>query len=70
VADRLYNRLRACYYSDAGRVRVIEKGSPGTAMVAFEGQLDRGQILDVYAYVATLRGGPKPAGGPDHSKHP
>jgi mono/diheme cytochrome c family protein len=61
--------FHARYYSDAGRVRIIEKGSPGTAMMGFEGQLDRGQILDVYAHVATLRGGPKPAGEPEPSKH-
>ena len=48
--------FHARYYSDAGRVRIVEKGSPGTAMQAFEGQLDRQQILDVYAYVRSLRG--------------
>ena len=51
--------FHARYYSDAGRVRVIEKGSPGTAMVAFEGQLDRAQILDLYSYVASFRPSPR-----------
>jgi len=48
--------FHARYYSDAGRVRIIEKGSSGTAMVGFEGQLSSKEILDVYAYVAAFRG--------------
>lgn len=59
--------FHARYYSDAGRVRIIEEGSPGTAMVGFQSQLDRAQILDVYAYVASLRG--SVPGAVDHSKH-
>jgi high-affinity iron transporter len=47
--------FHARYYSDAGRVHVIEKGAPGTDMPAFEGQLGHQQILDVYAYVRSLR---------------
>lgn len=47
--------FHARYYSDAGRVRIIQKGSPGTTMVGFEGTLDAQQILDVYAYVRSLR---------------
>lgn len=47
--------FHARFYSDAGRVRIIEKGSPNTAMAGFEGTLDRQQILDVYAYVRSLR---------------
>jgi mono/diheme cytochrome c family protein len=47
--------FHARFYSDAGRVRVIEKGLPGTAMAAFEGVLDRQQILDVYTHVRTFR---------------
>lgn len=42
-------------YSDAGRVQLIRKGSPGTAMAPFEGTLSERQILDVYAYVRSLR---------------
>lgn len=63
--------FHARYYSDAGRVRIIEKGSPDTAMVAFEGQLDRQQILDVYAYVRVFRGdaAPPAAAEHDHSSH-
>lgn len=58
------------YYSDAGRVRIIEKGSPGTAMVGFEAQLDRQQILDVYAHVRMFRGeAAAPRAEHDHSKH-
>lgn len=45
--------FHARYYSDAGRVRIIEQGSPGTAMVGFP--LDRSQLLDVYAYVRQFR---------------
>lgn len=51
LTDAFHSR----YYSDAGRVRVIQKGSAGTAMVGFEGVLDGRQILDVYAYVRTFR---------------
>lgn len=43
------------FYSDAGRVWIIERGSPGTAMPPFGSTLDRAQILDVYAYVRGLR---------------
>lgn len=60
--------FHARYYSDAGRVHIIEKGSPGTAMVGFEGQLEHAQILDVYAYIATMRGAPASAAD-DHSQH-
>lgn len=61
--------FHARYYSDAGRVRIIESGSPGTAMAAFAGQLEPQQIFDVYAYVASLRGGSPPAAAPDHGAH-
>jgi high-affinity iron transporter len=47
--------FHARYYSDAGRVRIIQKGSPGTAMAGFEASMDAQSILDVYAYVRTLR---------------
>jgi high-affinity iron transporter len=59
--------FHARYYSDAGRVRIIEGGSPETSMAGFAGQLDRAQILDVYAYVATFRSAQ--AAGGEHAKH-
>jgi high-affinity iron transporter len=43
------------YYSDAGRIRIIEKGSPGTAMPPWEAQLDPNAVLAVYAFVRSLR---------------
>jgi high-affinity iron transporter len=64
--------FHARYYSDAGRVRIIEKGSPDTAMAGFETQLDRQQILDVYAYVRSLRAeavADPTAAGHDHGAH-
>lgn len=62
--------FHARYYADAGRVRIIEKGAPDTAMVAFEGQLDHQQILDVYAYVRSLRGdAPAAPAEHDHGAH-
>ncbi len=48
--------FHARYYSDAGRVWLIQHGSEGTAMPAFEGKLSQAQVLDVYAYVAAFRG--------------
>ncbi len=47
--------FHARYYSDAGRVQVIRRGSPGTAMAGFEGALSEEQIVQVYAFVASLR---------------
>jgi high-affinity iron transporter len=60
--------FHARYYSDAGRVRIIEQGSPGTAMAGFASQLDQGRILDVYAYVRQFREHGSAAGheGGDH----
>jgi mono/diheme cytochrome c family protein len=51
----LTDAFHARFYSDAGRVRVIQKGSPGTAMVGFEAMLDSDKILQVYAYVRDFR---------------
>ena len=48
--------FHARYYSDAGRVQIIRKGSPGTAMASFEGALSDEQVRDVYAFVRTFRG--------------
>jgi len=47
--------FHAKYYSDAGRLQLVRKGSPGTAMAGFEGKLSEPQLLEVYAYVRTLR---------------
>lgn len=47
--------FHARFYSDAGRVAVIRTGVPGTAMAGWEGALSPRDILDVYAYVRTLR---------------
>lgn len=53
--------FHARYYSDAGRVQIIRNGLPETAMVPYAGKLTAPDILDLYAYVATFRGG-APAG--------
>lgn len=47
--------FHARYYSDAGRVRLIRAGAVGTAMVGFEAALGEQGVLDVYAYVRSLR---------------
>lgn len=49
-------------YSDAGRVDIIRHGIPlpGSPMVGFGASLDDAATLDLYAYVASLRG-PEPA---------
>jgi high-affinity iron transporter len=65
--------FHARYYTDAGRMQIIRKGSPDTAMAGFEGSLSDAQILDVYAYVRALRGdvGAPAAGGHEHGHdHP
>lgn len=46
----------ARFYSDAGRVEIIREGSPGTAMAPFKSVLSAQGVLDVYAYVRSLRG--------------
>jgi mono/diheme cytochrome c family protein len=58
--------FHARYYSDAGRVHLIRKGSPGTGMPGFEGTLTEKDVLDVYAYVRSLRGAPDAGGEPHH----
>lgn len=52
--------FHARYYSDAGRVYVIRYGAPGTAMPAWGSSLTDTEILDVYAYIANLRGAALP----------
>ena len=51
----LTDAFHARFYSDAGRVRIIETGSPGTGMVGFTGVLTGPQILEIYGYVRSLR---------------
>ena len=58
----------ARFYSDAGRVRIVTEGSPGTGMAGFQDRLSPSEILDVYAYVATLRGD-EPAGEAHEHSH-
>lgn len=50
------DRFHARFYSDAARVEIIGEGSPGTAMAPFKAVLPPQGVLDVYAYVRTLRG--------------
>ncbi len=62
--------FHARFYSDAARVHIVRKGIQGTAMAAFEGTLSEPEILEVYAYVKSLR----PAAGTgtpehDHAAH-
>jgi mono/diheme cytochrome c family protein len=64
----LTDSFHARYYSDAGRVHIIKKGSEGTAMAAFEGTLTEQQILDVYAYIVPMRG-ETPAAAPAPAEH-
>lgn len=47
--------FHARYYSDAGRIHIIEHGADGTPMPAFGSQFDHAQVLDLYAYVRTFR---------------
>jgi high-affinity iron transporter len=70
----------ARYYSDAGRIEIIRNGIEGTPMPAFASQFSDAELLDLYAYVAGLRGddpnAPEPGSDPastppahDHSSH-
>lgn len=51
----LTDAFHARYYSDAGRVQIIRDGSAGTSMTGFGGMLGDVGVLDVYAYVRSLR---------------
>lgn len=55
--------FHARYYSDAGRVHIIQYGADGTSMPPFGSQFDHSQVLDLYAYVRTFRE-PAPTPGP------
>ncbi len=59
----------ARYYSDAGRMEIIRNGIEGTPMVGFSSQLGEKQLLDLYAFVAGLRGDEPKAAPHDHSAH-
>lgn len=59
--------FHARWYSDAGRVHIIREGIEGTAMTGFSGQLSDAELLDLYAYVRSLRPAPTAApAGHDH----
>ena len=47
--------FHARFYSDAGRVQIVRAGSDGTAMVGFQSVLGDQGVLDVYAFVRSLR---------------
>jgi mono/diheme cytochrome c family protein len=53
----LTDRFHARFYSDAGRMRVIEAGAAESGMPAYGAVLSRADLLDVYAFVRSLRGG-------------
>ena len=59
----------ARYYSDAGRMEIIRNGIAGTPMVGFSSQLTEQELLDLYAFVASLRGDEPKAAPHDHSSH-
>jgi mono/diheme cytochrome c family protein len=59
----------ARYYSDAGRMEIIRNGIAGTPMVGFSSQLTEQELLDLYAFVASLRGDEPKAAPHDHSTH-
>jgi mono/diheme cytochrome c family protein len=43
------------FYSNQGRIYLIKKGIPGTAMAAWENTLSEEEILSVYVYVNSLK---------------
>lgn len=45
----------SAYYSDSGRIHIIEKGVADTPMVGWENILDADEIQAVYGYVRSLR---------------
>jgi mono/diheme cytochrome c family protein len=59
----------ARYYSDAGRMEIIRNGIAGTPMVGFSSQLSEQELLDLYAFVSSLRGDEPKAAPHDHSSH-
>jgi mono/diheme cytochrome c family protein len=59
----------ARYYSDAGRIEIIRSGIEGTPMPGFGSQLTDPELLDLYAYIAGLRGD-DPVGDGGHETGP
>jgi high-affinity iron transporter len=59
--------FHARYYSDAGRMEIIRNGVADSAMPGFGTQLSDGDQLNLYAFVAGLRG-PEPQ-HPGHESH-
>ncbi|MFZ5481999.1 MAG: c-type cytochrome [Myxococcota bacterium] len=51
----LTDPTHARFYTDAGRVEILRSGSPGTAMAGFGELLSEKELLDLYAFVRTLR---------------
>lgn len=47
--------VHSAYYSDAGRIEVIRNGIPGTPMAGFGAALSDADLLNLYAYVKSLR---------------
>ncbi|GEM_PF-1524853 len=58
----------SAYYSDAGRLHILQNGVPGTPMAGFGASLDAAAQLDLYAYVKSLRAPPS-GDGHDHGAH-
>lgn len=56
------------YYSDRGRIHIIENGIPGSPMVGWANTLSEKEIRDVYKYVRSLRSTDE-AGDHDHGGH-
>jgi len=55
------------YYSDQGRIQIINKGVEGTPMAAWETVLNEEKIAAVYAYIRSLRS-TKETGSHEHSQ--
>ena len=47
----------ATFYSDRARIEIIRGGSPGTAMPPFSATLDEAEIMAVFQFIRSLRGG-------------
>ncbi len=45
----------ASFYSPAGRMYIIEKGSPGTPMIGWGSVLGKQGVFNVYSYINTLK---------------
>ena len=58
--------VHSAYYPDAGRIEVIKNGIPGTPMAGFGAALSDADLLDLYAYVKSLR---VEGQGHEHGEH-